>query len=63
MTLRKETLWRLSYARQRLNKAVASLPALGPGHYPAEHGPSLESIYRVSLKVDLCKANKIISFY
>jgi len=24
--------------------------------------PSLESIYRVSLTVDLCKGNKIISF-
>jgi len=29
---------------------------------PAERGPSLESIYRVSLTVDLCKGNKIISF-
>jgi len=28
---------------------------------PAERGPSLESIYRVSLTVDLCKGNKIIS--
>jgi len=27
----------------------------------AERGPSLESIYRVSLTVDLCKGNKIIS--
>jgi len=43
--------------------AVASLPALGPWAPPAERGPSLESIYRVSLTVDLCKGNKIISFF
>ena len=41
---------------------VASLPALGPWAPPAERGPSLESIYRVSLTVDLCEGNKIISF-
>ena len=35
--------------------AVASLPALGPWVPPAERGPSLESIYRVSLTVDLCE--------
>jgi len=29
---------------------------------PAERGPSLESIYRVSLTVDFCEGNKIISF-
>ena len=29
---------------------------------PAERVPSLESIYRVSLTVDLCEVNKIISF-
>ena len=29
---------------------------------PAEWGPSLESIHRISLKVDLCEGNKIISF-
>ena len=29
---------------------------------PAERGPSLESIYRVSRTVDLCEGNKIISF-
>ena len=28
---------------------------------PAERGPSLESIYRVSLTVDLCEGNKTIS--
>ena len=39
--------------------AVASLPALGP--WAAERGPSLESIYRVSLTADLCEGNKIIS--
>ena len=33
----------------------------GPGHPLAERGPTLESIYRVSLTVDLCKGNKIIS--
>jgi len=42
--------------------AVASLPALGPWAPPAERGRSLESIYRVSLTVDLCEGNKIISF-
>jgi len=42
--------------------AIASLPALGPGHPPAERGTSLESIHRVSLTVDLCEGNKIISF-
>ena len=42
--------------------AVASLPALGPWTPPAERGPSLESIYRVSLTLDLCEGNKIISF-
>jgi len=31
-------------------------------HPPAKRGPSLESIYRVSLTVDLCEGNKIISF-
>ena len=41
---------------------VASLPTLGPWAPPAERGPSLESIYRVSLTVDLCEGNKIISF-
>ena len=40
---------------------VASLPALRPRAPPAERGPSLESIYRVSLTVDLCEGNKIIS--
>jgi len=37
--------------------SVASLPALGPWAPPAEWGPSLESIYRVSLRptVDLCE--------
>jgi len=46
-------------------EAVASLPpfTLGPWAPPAERGPSLESIYRVSLTVDLCEGNKIISFY
>jgi len=28
----------------------------GPWHLPAERGPSLESIYRVSFTVDLCEA-------
>ena len=37
--------------------------ALGPWAVgtPAERGPLLESIYRVSLTVDLCEGNKIIS--
>ena len=34
---------------------MPSLPALGPWAPPAERGPSLESIYRVSLTVDLCE--------
>jgi len=34
---------------------VPSLPALGPWVPPAERDPSLESIYRVSLTVDLCE--------
>jgi len=38
-----------------VNLAVPSLPALGPWAPPAERGPSLESIYRVSLTVDLCE--------
>ena len=44
--------------------AVASLPALRPWATPppAERGPSPESIYRVSLTVDLCEGNKIVSF-
>jgi len=44
--------------------SVASLPALGPWALPppsAERGLSLESIYRVSLTVDLCEGDKIIS--
>jgi len=34
---------------------VPSLPALGPWAPRAERGPSLESVYRVSLTVDLCE--------
>jgi len=34
---------------------VQSLSALGPWAPPAERGPSLESIYRVSRTVDLCE--------
>ena len=41
---------------------VASLPASGPWAPPAERGPLLESIYRVSLTVGVCKGNKIFSF-
>ena len=43
-------------------QAVASVPGLGPWAPPAKRGPSLESIYRVSLTVDLCEGNKIITF-
>ena len=39
----------------RSTRSVASLFALGPWAPPAERGPSLESIYRVSLTVDLCE--------
>jgi len=46
---------------RRVSVTVASLPALGPWAPPAERGPSLESIYRVSLTVDLCEGNNIIS--
>jgi len=49
-------------ARQQKRQTVASLPALGPCAPRAERGPSLKSIYGVSLTVDLCKGNKIISF-
>jgi len=36
--------------------AVPSLPAIGAlGTRPVERGPSIESIYRVSLTVDLCE--------
>ena len=36
--------------------AVPSLPAIGAlGTRPVERGPSRESIYRVSLTVDLCE--------
>jgi len=38
-----------------LAMAVPSLAALGPWAPPAERGPLLESIYRVSLTVDLCE--------
>ena len=38
-------------------RAVVSLPASGPWAPPAERRPSLESIYRVSLTVDLCEAH------
>jgi len=51
----------LEYRTLRSATSVASLPALGPWAPPAERGPSLESIYRVSLAVDLCEGNKIIS--
>jgi len=49
-----------AYFYLRVNKdeyifTVPSLPALGPWAPPAERGPSLESIYRVSLTVDLCE--------
>ena len=37
--------------------SVPSLPALEPWAPPAERGPSLESIYRVSLTVDLCEGS------
>jgi len=43
--------------------AVAPLPALGPWAPPSGTGPSLESIYRVSLTVDLCEGNNIISLF
>ena len=43
-------------------RPVASLPALGPWAHPAERGSLLENIYRVSLTVDLCKGNEIITF-
>jgi len=41
--------------------SVPSLPASGPRAPPAERGPSLKSIYRVSLTADLCEGNNIIS--
>ena len=44
--------------------AVASFTCIGTlGTLPpTERGPSLESIYWVSLTVDLCEGNKLISF-
>ena len=49
--------------RRSRRQPVPSLPAMGPlAPPPAERSPSLESIYRVSLAVDLCEGNKIISF-
>jgi len=45
--------------------SVASLPAkaaMEPWAPPAERDPSLESIYRVSITVNLSEGNKIISF-
>ena len=47
--------------RLRHCNPVASLPALGLWAPPAKRGISLESVYRVSLTVDLCEGNKIIS--
>jgi len=44
-----------SYVVNALYYSVPSLPALGPWAPPAERGPSLESIYPVSLTVDLCE--------
>jgi len=43
----------------RPSSVFACIGALGA---PSRTGPSLESIYRVSLTVDLCEGNKIISF-
>jgi len=44
--------WYLTDSQKNLIAvAVPSLPALGPWEPPAERGPSLESIYRVSLTV------------
>jgi len=44
--------WNLTDSQNNLTAvAVPSLPALGPWEPPAERGPSLESIYRVSLTV------------
>jgi len=43
------------------SSVYACIGALGTPT-PAELGSSLESIYRVSLTVDLCGGNKIISF-
>ena len=51
-----------SSVRNVITSAVfACIGALGTPP-PAERGPSLESIYRVSLTVDLCDGNKITSF-
>ena len=42
-------------SHSRVITPVPSSPALGPWAPPAERGPSLESIYRVSLTIDLCE--------
>ena len=58
-SIRPVVLCRQNVTRTSLNNIAAepvpSLPALGPWAPPAERGPSLESIYRVSLAVDLCE--------
>jgi len=40
---------------EKRGRCYQFLPALGPWAPPAERGPSLESIYRVSLTADLCE--------
>jgi len=52
----------LAECSQLLLVPVASLLALGPWAPQPNGALSLESIYRVSLTVDLCEGNKIISF-
>ena len=42
--------------RPRVDSSVFTcIGALGPGHSPAERGPSLESTYRVSLQLIFAK--------
>jgi len=43
-------------------EAVASLPALGSWAPPSRTGPLTRKYLPVSLTVDLCESNKIISF-
>ena len=52
--------WRGALPTELVSSSVFThIAALGT--LPAERGPSLESIYRVSLTVGLCEGNKTIS--
>ena len=60
LTFSAPTLPQICPIHNAARRPLASLPASRPWAPPAERGPSLESIHRVSLTVDLCEGNKII---